>query len=259
MPPERTRSSSVHPRALRSPVDDRAKAYGVVVDRSVRRHGELVARSTRVVPSCCRRSYPGHSAPCVHLLVGRGAWLHTVRARAPRAWSIAPRRASTCSEGVEHCSTPSEHVLRGSGTLLHVVRARAPRAWSIAPRRASTRSEGLEHCSTSCEHCSEGVEHCSTSCEHCSEGVEHCSTSCEHGYNLAARRNLPAGSFVPLTRSRRSRDFRLRRLSAVRTCWIAHQIRTVAGVELCSSCRGHSGCVNTYGGHQPEVPARGRM
>src|ERR1051325_9395295 len=158
MPPERTRSSSVHPRALRSPVDDRAKAYGVVVDRSVRRHGELVARSTRVVPSCCRRSYPGHSAPCVHLLVGRGAWLHTVRARASRAWSIARRRAST-------------------------------------------RSEGLEHCSTSCEHCSEGVEHCSTSCEHCSEGVEHCSTSCEHGYNLTARRNLPAGPFVPLTRS----------------------------------------------------------
>src|ERR1051325_9413806 len=123
MPPERTRSSSVHPRALRSPVDDRAKAYGVVVDRSVRRHGELVARSTRVVPSCCRRSYPGHSAPCVHLLVGRGAWSPTVRARAPRVWNIAPRRASTCSEGVEPCSTSCEHALRGSGTLLHVVRA----------------------------------------------------------------------------------------------------------------------------------------
>src|ERR1051325_5536318 len=63
------------------------------------------------------------SAPCVHLLQGRGAWLHTVRAGAPRVWSIAPHRASTRSEGVEHCSTSCEHALRGSGTLLHVVRA----------------------------------------------------------------------------------------------------------------------------------------
>src|ERR1051325_5348156 len=78
--------------------------------------------------------------------------LRIVRARAPRRWSIAPHRASTRSEGVEHCSTSCEHVLRGRGTLLHVVRAllrgrgallhvvraRAPRVWNIAPRRAST-------------------------------------------------------------------------------------------------------------------------
>ena len=206
--------------------------------------------------------------------------LRTVRAPAPGAWSMAPHRASRCSEGVEHCSTSCEHALRGCGALLHVVRARAPRvwniaprrastaprAWNVAPRRASTCSEGLEHCSTSCEHCSEGVEHCSTSCEHCSEGVEHCSTSCEHGYNLTARRNLPAGSFVPLTRSRRSRDFRLRRLSAVRTCWIAHQIRTVAGVELAPPAAGTRGVRARLGrtstggaGAWPGLPAGGRL
>lgn len=159
-------------------------------------------------------------------------------APAPEGWDfcvpgmgLTPHRACTCSGGVEHGSTPCEQVLRGCGALLHIARARAPRVWNSAPHRASR--------------CSEAVEQCSTPCEHCSEGVEHCSTSCEHGYNLTARRNLPAGSFVLLTRSRRSRDFRLRRLSAVRTCWIAHQIRTVAGVELCSSCRGHSGCACT--------------
>jgi hypothetical protein len=54
------------------------------------------------------------------------------RARAPRLWIIAPRRASTCSETVDHCSTPCEHVLRDCGSLLRTVRARAPRPWSIA-------------------------------------------------------------------------------------------------------------------------------
>src|ERR1051325_2327559 len=177
------------------------------------------------------------SAPCEHALRGRGALLHVVRARAPRAWNVAPRRAST-----------------------------APRAWSIAPRRASTRSEGLEHCSTSCEHCSEGVEHCSTSCEHCSEGVEHCSTSCEHGYNLAARRNLPAGSFVPLTRSRRSRDFRLRRPWPGGCGGMPHEVRPVAGVELAPPAgatrgvRARLGRTSTGGaGAWPGLPAGGRL
>src|ERR1051325_8003161 len=178
--------------------------------------------------------------------------LRIVRARAPRRWSIAPRRASTRSEGVEHCSTSCEHALRGCGALLHVVRARAPRAWNVAPRRASTAPRAW----------SIAPRRASTR----SEGLEHCPTSCEHGYNLAARRNLPAGSFVPLTRSRRSRDFRLRRLSAVRTCWIAHQIRTVAGVELAPPAAGTRGVRARLGrtstggaGAWPGLPAGGRL
>ena len=117
---------------------------------------------------------PRCGAPWTRVRRCLAAWRHAMDARASAPCRIAARHGRTCVGALPHCGTPWLHVRRRLAALRHAMAARASTPCRIAARHGRTCVGALPRCGTPRAHC----------------------------YNLARGRNLPASSFVTLSRSR---------------------------------------------------------